>query len=91
MTKCARRLQVLTTSTKMVLTRQCADVSKLTYHMRINVDVSAHDLPACFDALGDLRESLLVAVHLADSALASGRPRRGSWPAASCVVPWSPP
>ena len=34
--------------TEMVLTRQCADVSKLMYHMRINVDVLDHDLLASF-------------------------------------------
>ena len=40
-------------STEMVLTRQCADVSKLTYHMRINGDLLDRDLLASFD--GQLR------------------------------------
>ena len=39
--------------TETVLTRQCADVSKLTYHMRINGD---DDLLASFD--GQLRASV---------------------------------
>ena len=42
--------------TEMVLTRQCADVSKLMYHMRINGDVLDHDLLASFD--GQLRASV---------------------------------
>ena len=42
--------------TEMVLIRQCADVSKLTYHMRINGDVLDNDLLASFD--GQLRASL---------------------------------
>ena len=40
---------------EMVLTRQCADVSKLVYHMRI-VDMLDHDLLATFD--GQLRASV---------------------------------
>ena len=39
--------------TELVLTRQCADVSKLLYHMRINGDILDHDLFASID--GQLR------------------------------------
>ena len=35
--------------TELVLTRQCADVSKLMYHMRMNGDILDHDLLASFD------------------------------------------
>ena len=42
--------------TEMVLTRQCADVSKLMYHMRINGDILDHELLASFD--GQLRASV---------------------------------
>ena len=42
--------------TELVLTRQCADVSKLMYHMRINGDILDHDLFASFD--GQLRASV---------------------------------
>ena len=35
--------------TEMVLTRQCADVSKFKFHMRINGDILDHDLLASFD------------------------------------------
>ena len=35
--------------TELVLTRQCADVSKLMYHMRINGDILDLDLLASFD------------------------------------------
>ena len=42
--------------TELVLTRQCADVSKLMYHMRINGDILDHDLLALFD--GQLRASV---------------------------------
>ena len=42
--------------TELVLTRQCADVSKLMYHMRINGDILDHDLLASFD--GQLRASV---------------------------------
>ena len=34
--------------TEMVLIRQCADVSKLVYHMRINGDLLDQDLLAAF-------------------------------------------
>ena len=47
--------------TELVLTRQCADVSKLMYHMRINGDILDHDLLASFD--GQLRA--FVATSLA--------------------------
>ena len=42
--------------TEMVLTRQCADVSKLMYHMRINGDLLDQDLLVAFD--GQLRASV---------------------------------
>ena len=42
--------------TELVLTRQCADVSKHMYHMRINEDTLDHDLFASFD--GQLRASV---------------------------------
>ena len=42
--------------TEMVLTSQCADVSKLMYHMRINGDLLDHDLLAAFD--GQMRASV---------------------------------
>ena len=42
--------------TELVLTRQCADVSKLMYHIRINGDILDHDLLASFD--GQLRASV---------------------------------
>ena len=35
--------------TEMVLTRLCADVSKLMYHLRINGDLLDQDLFAAFD------------------------------------------
>ena len=42
--------------TEMVLTKQCADVSKLMYHMRINGDLLDKDLLVAFD--GQLQASL---------------------------------
>ena len=42
--------------TEMVLTRQCADVSKLMYHMRINGDMLDQDLLVAF--AGQLRASV---------------------------------
>ena len=42
--------------TEMVLTRQCANVSKLMYQMRINGDVLDHDLLPSFD--GQMRASV---------------------------------
>ena len=42
--------------TEMVLTRKCADVPKLMYHVRINGDVLDHDLLASSD--GQLRASV---------------------------------
>ena len=41
---------------EMVLTRQCADVSKLMYHMRINGDLLDKDMLVAFD--GQLRASV---------------------------------
>ena len=46
--------------TELVLTRQCADVSKLMYHMRINGDILDHDLFASFD--GQLRASVATSL-----------------------------
>ena len=59
--------------TEMVLTRQCADVSKLRNHMHINGDILDRDLLASFD--GQLR------------AWARPSPFPPWLPAASCVVP----
>ena len=55
-TKCARRLPVLIMPTEMVLTRQCAEVSELRYHMHINGDLVDHELLASVD--GQLRASV---------------------------------
>ena len=44
------------TPTEMVLTRHCADVSKIMCHMRINGDMLDHDLLVAFD--GQLRASV---------------------------------
>ena len=43
-------------STEMVFTRQCADVSMLMYHMRINGDMLDQELLVAFD--GQLRASV---------------------------------
>ena len=58
MTKCARRSLVLITPPRNWCSpdSQCADVSKLMYHMRINDDLLDHDLLATFD--GQLRASV---------------------------------
>ena len=45
----------------MVLTRKCADVSKLTYHMRINGDMLDKDLLVAFD--GQLRASVSASLN----------------------------
>ena len=47
--------------TEMVLTRQCADVSKLMYHMRINGDLLDTDLLVAFD--GQLRASVSASLN----------------------------
>ena len=47
--------------TEMFLTRQCADVSKLVYHMRINGDMLDKDLLDAFD--GQLRASVSVSLN----------------------------
>eukprot|EP00973_Karenia_brevis_P036259 5000950-Karenia_brevis.AAC.1 len=46
--------------TELVLTRQCADVSKLMYHLRINGDRIDHDLLDRFDH--NLRSSIETAL-----------------------------
>ena len=89
--------------TEMVLTRQCADVSKLMYHMRIIGDLLDQDLLAAFD--GQLRASVAVTCRITlggrppqaspAAAWASAR-RLGSRsplvsPAASRVAPCCPP
>ena len=53
---------------EMALTRQCADVSKLMFHMRINGDVLDHDLLASFDgqlraSCGDLSEKSMTRIY----------------------------
>ena len=55
------REQINDAPTEMVLTRQCADVSKLMYHVRINGDVLDHDLLASFD--GQLRAAVSNSVR----------------------------
>ena len=47
--------------TEMVLTRQCADVSKLMYHMRIDGDLLDKDLLVAFD--GQLRASVSASLN----------------------------
>ena len=86
-------------NTEMVLTRQCADVSKLMCRMRINGDVLDHDLLASFD---EQLRGLVSASLCGDSwwqpprgslvaAWASARPLElpftPSSPAASCDAP----
>ena len=65
--------------TELVLTRQCADVSKLLYHMRINGDILDHDLLASFD--GQLRASVatLSGGRSPGSLLVAGDHRCCSW------------
>ena len=55
-------------ATELVLTRQCADVSRLVYQMRINGDRIQESLLANFD--GDLRASLEIVLgsNLPDAA-----------------------
>ena len=63
--------------TELVLTRQCADVSKLLYHMRINGDILDHDLLASFD--GQLRASVAT-------SLAGDLPDHSWWQATTGVA-----
>ena len=63
--------------TELVLTRQCADVSKLMYHMRINGDILDHDLLASFD--GQLRASVVT-------SLAGDLPDHSWWQATTGVT-----
>ena len=63
--------------TELVLTRQCADVSKLMYHMRINGDILDHDLLASFD--GQLRASVAT-------SLAGDLPDHSWWQATTGVA-----
>ena len=63
--------------TELVLTRQCADVSKLLYHMRINGDILDYDLLASFD--GQLRASVA-------SSLAGDLPDHSWWQATTGVA-----
>ena len=65
------------TPTEMVLTRQCADASKLTCHMRINGDLLEHDLLASFD--GQLRASVRA-------SLCGDLPDRSWWQATTGVT-----
>ena len=62
---------------ELVLTRQCADVSKLMYHMRINGDILDHDLLASFD--GQLRASV-------SNSLSGDLPDHSWWQATTGVV-----
>ena len=59
-TRCALRLADHA-PTEMVLTRQCADVSKLMYHMRIDGDMLDKDLLITFD--GQLRASVSASLN----------------------------
>ena len=63
--------------TELVLTRQCADVSKLMYHMRINGDILDHDLLATFD--GQLRASV-------STSLCGDLPDHSWWQATTGVM-----
>ena len=63
--------------TELVLTRQCADVSKLMYHMRINGDILDHDLLTSFD--GQLRASVAT-------SLAGDLPDHSWWQATTGVA-----
>ena len=63
--------------TELVLTRQCADVSKLMYHMRINGDILDHDLLASFD--GQLRASV-------SNSLSGDLPDHSWWQATTGVT-----
>ena len=65
--------------TELVLTRQCADVSKLMYHMRINGDILDHDLFASFD--GQLRASV-------SNSLCGDLPDHSWWQAHHRCVGW---
>ena len=66
--------------TELVLTRQCADVSKLMYQLRINGDILDHDLFASFD--GQLRASV-------SNSLCGDLPDHSWWQATRCVG-WRP-
>ena len=63
--------------TELVLTRQCADVSKLMYHMGINGDILDHDLLASFD--GQLCASVAT-------SLAGDLPDHSWWQATTGVT-----
>ena len=63
--------------TELVLTRQCADVSKLMYHMRINGDILDHDLLGSFD--GQLRASV-------SNSLSGDLPDHSWWQATTGVT-----
>ena len=63
--------------TELAPTRQCADVSKLLYHMRIHGDILDHDLLASFD--GQLRASVAT-------SLAGDLPDHSWWQATTGVA-----
>ena len=63
--------------TELVLTRQCADVSQLMYHMRINGNILDHDLLASFD--GQLRASV-------SNSLCGDLPDHSWWQATTGVM-----
>ena len=63
--------------TELVLTRQCADVSRLMYHMRINGDMLDHDLLGSYD--GQLRASVA-------NSLAGDLPDHSWWQATTGVT-----
>ena len=64
-------------STEMVLTRQCADMSKHMYHMRINGDLLDHDLLAAFDG------QMLASVS---ASLSGNLPDHSWWQAITDVI-----
>ena len=91
------------TPTEMMLTKQCADVSKLMYHMRINGDVLDHDLLASFVMGNSVPPSAPLSVAncqinagkppqrslavVSAFARSLARPCRFLWEAATRVVP----
>ena len=87
-TRCALRLSALITPTEMVLTRQCADVSKLTYHMRIKGNLlDPRSTVTCRVILGGRPPRVSLAAGWAYARRLGSRFPLLS-PAASCVAPW---
>ena len=72
--------------TELVLTRQCADVSKLMYHMRINGDLLDHDLPCLVRWAASCLRSHLPGGRSPGSFLVAGDHRCRSWGAGTCAL-----